>query len=135
RRFKNRALVHRLEQIAWDGSQKLPFRLLGTVADRLAAGESVSRLAFPLAAWFHFIRRKAARSEKLTDPLAHVLLATAQACTGAKADTERFLALERVFPSPIARNEQFASAVRAAYSALANVETPAALATALNAHQ
>jgi fructuronate reductase len=132
RRFRNRALVHRLEQIAWDGSQKLPFRLLGTVADRLAAGESVARLAFPIAAWFHFVRRKAAAGATLTDPLADVLLATARACTGdAAADTERFLALERVFPSHIARNEEFRRALRSAYDALKNVETPASLASAL----
>ena len=37
-RFRNAALPHRTRQIAMDGSQKLPQRLLGTVRDRLAAG-------------------------------------------------------------------------------------------------
>ena len=36
-RFRNPALPHRTRQIAMDGSQKLPQRLLGTVRDRLAA--------------------------------------------------------------------------------------------------
>ena len=35
-RFKNPALKHRTWQIAMDGSQKLPQRLLGTVRDRCA---------------------------------------------------------------------------------------------------
>ena len=37
-RFGNPALPHRTQQIAMDGSQKLPQRLLGTVRDNLAAG-------------------------------------------------------------------------------------------------
>ena len=36
-RFANPALKHRTWQIAMDGSQKLPQRLLGTIRDRLAA--------------------------------------------------------------------------------------------------
>ena len=42
-RFANPALRHRTTQVAMDGSQKLPLRLLGTVRDRLAAGPSPSR--------------------------------------------------------------------------------------------
>ena len=37
-RFRNPALPHRTRQIAMDGSQKLPQRLLGTIRDRLAPG-------------------------------------------------------------------------------------------------
>src|SRR6201999_956240 len=44
-RFANPALRHRTWQIAMDGSQKLPQRLLGTISDRLAAGRSFERLA------------------------------------------------------------------------------------------
>ena len=33
-RFRNPAMAHELAQIAWDGSQKLPFRLLGTFVRR-----------------------------------------------------------------------------------------------------
>ena len=40
-RFGNPALPHRTQQIAMDGSQKLPQRLLGTVRDNLAAGRSI----------------------------------------------------------------------------------------------
>ena len=38
RRFANPALPHRTQQIAMDGSQKLPQRLLATARDNLAAG-------------------------------------------------------------------------------------------------
>ena len=61
RRFRNPAIArHQLSQIAWDGSQKLPVRLLGTVADTLATGRPVDRLAIPVAAWTVFAARRAA---------------------------------------------------------------------------
>ena len=55
-RFSNPALAHRCAQIAMDGSQKLPQRLLGTVRDRLAAGKPIDHLALAVAAWLHFLR-------------------------------------------------------------------------------
>jgi fructuronate reductase len=72
-RFANPALRHELGQIAWDGSKKLPFRLLGTVGDAYAAGRSVQRLAIPIAAWMLFVRAQLANGLPLIDPLAPVL--------------------------------------------------------------
>jgi fructuronate reductase len=54
-RFKNPALKHRTWQIAMDGSQKLPQRLLGTVRDRLRANASINRLALGVAAWMRYV--------------------------------------------------------------------------------
>jgi fructuronate reductase len=51
KRFDNPHLAHRLTQIAMDGSQKLPPRLLATIEDRLAAGGSIDALALAVAAW------------------------------------------------------------------------------------
>jgi fructuronate reductase len=51
KRFDNPHLAHRLTQIAMDGSQKLPPRLLATTQDRLAAGRSIDALALAVAAW------------------------------------------------------------------------------------
>ncbi|MFC3073747.1 mannitol dehydrogenase family protein [Shinella pollutisoli] len=55
-RFRNPALRHRTWQIAMDGSQKLPQRLLGTIRDRRTAGASFGRLALGVAAWMHYAR-------------------------------------------------------------------------------
>ncbi|MBT9551094.1 MAG: mannitol dehydrogenase family protein [Hydrogenophaga sp.] len=55
-RYANPALAHRTQQIAMDGSQKLPQRLLGTVRDRLAQGLPVPRMALGIAAWMHYLR-------------------------------------------------------------------------------
>jgi len=46
-RFADRALRHRTIQIAMDGSQKLPYRLLGTIASRLGAGHVPVTPAWP----------------------------------------------------------------------------------------
>jgi fructuronate reductase len=119
-RFRNPEIRHLLSQIAWDGSQKLPFRILGTVADALEAGRPVDRLALPLAAWMHFVRRRAADGEKIVDPLADRLVETASACTGdAKADVAAFLKLEPVFIRDLAGNAVFVAALEKAYAALA----------------
>lgn len=54
-RFRNPALRHRTWQIAMDGSQKLPQRLLGTVRDRLRMGAQIRRLALGVAAWMRYV--------------------------------------------------------------------------------
>ena len=77
RRFANAALRHRTQQIAMDGSQKLPQRLLTTVRDRLAAGESIGLLALGVAAWLHYLRGvdETGASYAIDDPLARQLAA------------------------------------------------------------
>jgi fructuronate reductase len=71
-RFANPALAHRTQQIAMDGSQKLPQRLLGTVRDRLAAGAPIDRLALAVAAWLHYLRGadEAGQAYPVDDPQA-----------------------------------------------------------------
>jgi len=119
-RFRNPEIRHLLAQIAWDGSQKLPFRILGTVADALEAGRSIDRLALPLAAWMHFVRRRAAEGVKIVDPLADRLVEAAVACTGdAAADVAQFLKLEPVFSRELAGNAVFVAALEKAYAELA----------------
>jgi fructuronate reductase len=119
-RFRNPEIRHLLSQIAWDGSQKLPFRILGTVADALEAGRPVDRLALPLAAWMRFVRRRAAEDVKIVDPLADRLVETAAACTGdAGADVAAFLKLEPVFSRDLAANATFVAALEKAYGELA----------------
>ena len=74
-RFANPALQHQTQQIAMDGSQKLPQRLLGTVRDRLAAHESFEHLALALAAWFHYLHGvdETGAGYPIQDPLAAAL--------------------------------------------------------------
>lgn len=64
RRFSNTALCHRTWQIAMDGSQKLPQRLLNTVRQRLAADKSIRLLALAVAGWLRYL---AGRDEQGAD--------------------------------------------------------------------
>ncbi|MDH5330650.1 MAG: mannitol dehydrogenase family protein, partial [Aquincola sp.] len=91
-RFANPALAHRTAQIAMDGSQKLPQRLLGTVRDRLAADRPVARLGLAVALWLMHLRGsdEAGQPLPVDDPLAPALAAlhldaTALADDGARA--------------------------------------------------
>lgn len=115
-RFRNPAIAHQLAQIAWDGSQKLPFRLLGTIADALAAGRPVARLATPVAAWMVFAARRARSAEPLVDPLADVIAAVAGATP--ERQPELFLAMDAVFPPALAADARFRGAVISAHRAL-----------------
>lgn len=128
RRFANPAIRHELAQIAWDGSKKLPVRLLGTIRDALTAGASVERPCVTLAAWMHFVRRPAAGIE-LVDPLAARLAEVVRdRMTGEPAtDVPAFLELREVFPRDLAENEQFRREVERAYRRLA--AAPSALLT------
>jgi fructuronate reductase len=108
KRFRNPNMHHQLAQIAWDGSQKLPFRILGTIRDALAAGRPTDRLCVPLAAWMRFVRRAAPRGDTLNDPLAKSLLDIGRACEGrGNHDVPLFLALEAVFPADLRSDERF----------------------------
>jgi len=131
-RFRNPAIRHLLAQIAWDGSQKLPVRLLGTIADALVAGRPIDRLCLPVAGWMHFVCRQARREIAIVDPLAETLAGIGRATTGdAVHDVDAFLALDTVF-APLLADARFVPALRQAYAALGD-GTPAAVARALEA--
>lgn len=129
-RFRNPAIHHRLSQIAWDGSQKLPVRFIGTIADALAAGRGIERLCLPVAAWMHFVCREAKAGVALNDPLVEKLGGIGRAATGdAQQDVAAFLELSAVF-APLADDAHFASSLRQAYAALGDA-SPAAVKRAL----
>jgi len=118
-RFANPAIEHRLAQIAWDGSQKLPIRLLATIELALAQGRDIRRLVVGVAAWMAFVRRQAQAGESITDPLAPQLLDLGRACVGeASADVTRFLNLGDIFPPGLARDPRLVAALEAAYRGL-----------------
>ncbi len=78
-RFANPALPHRTAQIAMDGSQKLPQRLLGTVADARRAGAEPVAALLGVAAWIRWIVDRTAddgRALKVDDPLSEQIAAS-----------------------------------------------------------
>ena len=97
-RYQNPNIRHRLDQIAMDGSQKLPPRILDPLFENLAAGRPIEGLLDVVAAWMQFVERAAAQQRPLADPLADSLLAAARDA-GGKADAlvASLLAIEPIF--------------------------------------
>ena len=112
-RFRNSAVRHSLWQIASDGSQKLPFRLVATLVDARAAERPVGRLALPLAAWFRFLRLPRPPAPALVDPRASALLALA-----ASGDVDALIDESGLLPGLLRADPIVRSALREAYQAL-----------------
>jgi fructuronate reductase len=70
RRFQNPSLAHRLDQIAQDGSRKLPQRILAPLAERTRQGRESPAMIFTLAAWLTCVELDgvAGRQIHLIDP-------------------------------------------------------------------
>ena len=120
-RFRNPAIEHRLSQIAWDGSQKLPIRLLATLAEALEAGRPFDRVALAVAGWMAFVRERSRAGELIIDPLADRLTGIGRRCDGDPAhDVALFLDLEPVFPRPLAADPRFRAALETACGRLAD---------------
>ena len=114
-RFANPALQHRTQQIAMDGSQKLPQRLLATVRERLAVYATVDRLGLAVAGWMHYLRGidETGAGYPIHDPLADALaaqLARADATGSVHDGVALFTAFAPVF-GELGREPRFVSAV------------------------
>lgn len=128
-RFSNPALRHKTYQIAMDGSQKLPQRLLGTVRDRLASGGSIDRLALGVAAWIRFATGQRENGERypVQDPMADGFAQVAETARvpGDEAGAfdpirlaDGFLNIRAVFAEDLPQDERFRQAVSGALALL-----------------
>ncbi len=113
-RFRNPAIHHQLSQIAWDGSQKLPYRLLDTILEARASGRPIERLVVPIAAWILFLERQARAAAPIADPLADTLRARARS----NDPIDQILGLREVFPESLGRDAAFQKAVKDSASQL-----------------
>lgn len=113
RRFSNSALGHRSQQIAMDGSQKLPQRLVRPACDILEAGRSPSAIALVVAAW---IRCQSGRTDagtrfEVDDPLASLTSRLSARANDPKDLAQAMLGLDAIFPARLAENQAFAALV------------------------
>ncbi|NEH60228.1 mannitol dehydrogenase family protein [Rhizobium leguminosarum] len=71
-RFANKAIAHRTYQIAMDGTQKLPQRLLEPASEALAHGDRAETYAIAVAAWMRYAIGEHGNGERyeLRDPRA-----------------------------------------------------------------
>ncbi len=119
-RFRNPALRHRTWQIAMDGSQKLPQRLLHTVRARLASGQPYARLALGVAAWMRYVTGldEHGRPIDVRDPLADDLRGRTAGLTEAKPLVAACVSIRSVFGDDLPQSDAFRTAVEDALASL-----------------
>jgi fructuronate reductase len=108
-RFANPGLRHTTIQVAMDGSQKLPNRVLGTIRDRLQAGATPQGAALVVAAWMAYVASAAAGEVgfPLDDPLRDRLAAAAVAAADDRALVVNLLQVQEIFGADLSQSVLF----------------------------
>ena len=119
-RFRNPAIRHRTWQIAMDGSQKLPQRILGTISDRLQAGSIPRGLCLAVAGWMRYVGGvdESGAAIDVRDPLSERLKVAFDSAPDAEGKVRSLLAIEEVFGKELAGNPDFRKAVTNALQSL-----------------
>lgn len=102
-RFENPTLAHRTQQIAMDGTQKVPVRWLPALRESLAAGIERPLLERALAAWLHYLgngHSDAGTPLVISDPGAAPLADLMRRTESSYAAASAALAHTPVFGSP-----------------------------------
>ena len=109
-RFRNTALKHRTWQIAMDGSQKLPQRLLHTVRDQLRGNGHIDIICVAVAAWIRYVSGvdEQGNAIEVSDPLASRLRVLCDANRGDAAEmVKTIVAVTEVFGSDLRDETRF----------------------------
>ena len=129
-RYQNPAIRHRTWQIAMDGSQKLPQRILGTIADNRAAGRPCPGLTLAVAAWMRYVGGTDEKGAPIDvrDPLAARLRTLSDGASDAAGRVDALLGVGEIFPAPLAADAGFRADLTAALSELETAGARAAVA-------
>jgi fructuronate reductase len=120
-RYSNPAIRHRLRQIAMDGSQKLPQRLLSTIRDNLSQKRPFEFVVLAVAGWMRYVsgRDEAGGAIDVRDPLATLLRERIDAAgPDPEAQVRALATVEAVFGRDLPASQEFMTAVTEAYKAL-----------------
>jgi fructuronate reductase len=114
-RFRNPAIAHETYQIAMDGTQKLPQRLLEPAIVALERGHPVDAFAFAVAAWMRYAlgRKEDGETYALRDPREKEIAAILEK-TGKDADAiaDALLALPGLFPAALSDDAVWTDALK-----------------------
>ncbi|MCD2174231.1 mannitol dehydrogenase family protein [Rhizobium sp. C4] len=120
-RFENRAIAHRTYQIAMDGTQKLPQRLLQPATEALARGEDAETFAIAVAGWMRYATGldRDGKPYELRDPRAAEI---AELLSGSEKDSgsisRALFSLPGLFPGALTSNAAWTSRVEQALADL-----------------
>ncbi|KAJ55985.1 D-mannonate oxidoreductase [Actibacterium mucosum KCTC 23349] len=118
-RFSNPALRHKTVQIAMDGSQKLPQRLLAGASVLAKRGAEWPLITAGVAGWMGFVRKAVLNPDfaPLQDPLADQIRAAASLPDGPEF-VAAMVALPGVFPADTSLRATLASPIARTYADL-----------------
>jgi len=107
-RYANPCIRHRTWQIAMDGSQKLPQRILGSLAANIAAGRPSPALCLAVAAWMRYVGGVDEKGQTIDvrDPMADHLRAVSDSADTPKGKVAALLRVRDVFPADLAATLQ-----------------------------
>ncbi|EFD9924152.1 mannitol dehydrogenase family protein, partial [Escherichia coli] len=119
-RYSNPALRHRTWQIAMDGSQKLPQRMLDSVRWHLAHDSKFDLLALGVAGWMRYVGGVDEQGNpiEISDPLLPVIQKAVQSSAEGKARVQSLLAIKAIFGGDLPDNSLFTAKVTEAYLSL-----------------
>lgn len=119
-RYSNPALRHRTWQIAMDGSQKLPQRMLDSVRWHLAHNSRFDLLALGVASWMRFVGGvdEQGNTIEISDPLLPLIQLAVQNSTEDESRVDALLALDAIFGNELPQVLLFTQAVKDAYLTL-----------------
>lgn len=122
-RFTNPSLKHQTWQIAMDGGQKLPQRLLDPVAQHVADGSDYRHLALGVAGWMRYVSGTDEQGNKIDvrDPQAETFAAIYAKHGLSVAVVDELLAIESIFGDNLPKQQGFVDAVKRAYQQLLDV--------------
>ena len=116
-RFRNPAIAHETYQIAMDGTQKLPQRLLEPATVALERGRPLDAFAFAVAAWMRYAlgRREDGEGYVLRDPRENEIASLLEEVvrTDGYAIMAALSGLPGLFPMKLAANAEWTNAVQA----------------------
>lgn len=119
-RFANLALKHRTWQIAMDGSQKLPQRMLEGIREHLARGSDWPLLALGVAGWMRYVSGvdDAGATIDIRDPLSEKIRLLVESSSDAER-VSALLSLQEVFGTDLVKNPLFVQAIEQAWRRIA----------------
>ncbi|WP_371396781.1 mannitol dehydrogenase family protein [Fretibacter rubidus] len=120
-RFENPNIVHLLEQISHDGSQKIPARIFPVIEHHMNTGHVATRACFVVAAWIEFNRQRRAAGNPPTDGyLTHNITLLPSSELDAANYADAFLKIEAVIPKKLAEHADVRASIIHAAKAIAD---------------
>ncbi|MEM1074758.1 MAG: mannitol dehydrogenase family protein [Pseudomonadota bacterium] len=120
KRYSNPAIRHQTWQIAMDGSQKLPQRLVATLLDQRARCAVAPGLCLAIAAWMRYIGGLDEQGQEIDvrDPLASELRHAADNAADPASKVTSLLGMRAVFSEELARDTVAVAEITKAYCEL-----------------